>query len=97
LACSILSIEICHSSDAAGRDRLAVYFGGGVRHQFMDPRSDRFGFRGVGGVAYHLSNIPVDVFLEGGPILDVTPDTKLRFGIGIGIGSESCRNEGTRE
>jgi hypothetical protein len=70
--------------DARGRDRLAVYFGGGVRHQFMDARSDRFGFRGVGGVAYHLSNIPVDVFLEGGPILDVTPDTKVRFGIGIG-------------
>lgn len=69
---------------AIGRDRFAAYFGGGVRYQVMSRRSDRFGIRGVAGVNYLFNDVPVDVFLEVGPILDLTPDTKLRFGAGIG-------------
>ena len=67
-----------------GRDQVALYAGGGVRYQGFDHRSDRFGIRAVGGVTYLLQNVPVDVFLELGPIFDLTPDREVRFGAGIG-------------
>jgi hypothetical protein len=67
-----------------GRDRVALYAGGGVRYQWIDNRSDRFGIRAVGGIAYLLDNVPVDIFLELGPVFDLTPDRKVRFGGGIG-------------
>jgi hypothetical protein len=67
-----------------GRDRFAVYFGGGVRYKLVEHRSDWFGLRGVGGVAYLFQEIPVDVFLELGPVFDLTPDTRLTLGAGVG-------------
>jgi hypothetical protein len=67
-----------------GHDRIAIYAGGGARYQWLDHRSDRFGLRGVGGLTYLLHNAPVDIFVEVGPIFDLTPDRKVRFGGGIG-------------
>jgi hypothetical protein len=67
-----------------GRDRFAVYFGGGLRYKLVEHRSDWFGLRGVGGVSYAFREIPVDVFLELGPVFDVTPDRRLTLGAGVG-------------
>lgn len=64
--------------------RLPVYFGGGLRVKFRDNRDDLFGFRAVAGLSYLFENRPIDVFLEAGPVLDVAPNTKLRFTAAIG-------------
>lgn len=64
--------------------RLPLYFGGGLRYKHRDGREDLFGFRGVVGVSYLVPDIPLDIFLEAGPILDVTPDFEVRHTVGIG-------------
>ena len=66
------------------QNRLPLYFGGGLRYKFRDRRDDLFGFRSVVGVAYLFDDLPVDIFAQVGPILDVTPDAKVRFGGSIG-------------
>jgi hypothetical protein len=64
--------------------RLPVYFGGGLRVKFRDRADDLFGFRAVAGMSYQFADKPIDVFFEAGPVLDVAPDTKLRFTAAIG-------------
>lgn len=67
-----------------GRGSLPIYVGGGVRYKFRDNRDDLFGFRVPAGIAYMFEDIPVDVFFEVAPVLDVHPETKWRFTAGIG-------------
>jgi hypothetical protein len=65
-------------------NRLPLYFGGGVRYKLRDGKDDLFGFRGVVGVSYLFDDLPIDIFVEAGPILDVAPEVKARYTIGIG-------------
>jgi len=75
-----------HFNDLVQLDenRLAFYVGGGLRYRARDHKDDLFGIRTVGGVAYIFDKIPVDVFLEVGPVFDLTPDAKVRYTAGIG-------------
>ena len=43
------------------------------------------GIRGVIGVNYLFSDIPLDAFLELVPVFDVTPGTGFGFNGGIGL------------
>jgi len=63
---------------------LALYFGVGVRAQFRDNRDDVFGIRIPVGVNYLFEQVPVSVFAEVAPVLDVAPDTDGGFMAGIG-------------
>lgn len=63
---------------------FTVYFGGGPRYKARDGGDDIFGIRTVGGVSYVLEDAPVDLFVEGGPVFDFTPDFEVRFTFAVG-------------
>jgi hypothetical protein len=63
---------------------LAFYFGVGVRAQFRDNRDDVVGIRIPVGVNYLFEQVPVSIFAEVAPVLDVAPDTDGDFMAGIG-------------
>jgi len=65
-------------------DRLSIYLGGGPRFKARNNRDDFFGVRTIVGVAYVFRDVPMDIFLEAGPIFDVSPDFELRFTAGVG-------------
>ncbi|HOX57928.1 MAG TPA: hypothetical protein P5205_13185 [Candidatus Paceibacterota bacterium] len=66
------------------KNRLAFYGGGGPRYRARSHKNDLFGTRAAGGVAYIFGKVPMDIFLEVGPVLDLTPDAKVRYTAGIG-------------
>ena len=63
---------------------LPLYFGGGVRYKVRNRGDDLFGIRAVVGVSYLFQDLPIDIFGEIGPILDVVPSVRARLSIGIG-------------
>ena len=69
---------------SVGEGQLPLYFGVGARVKFREDKSDRFGIRAPVGVSYIFEDIPVDVFVEVAPVLDVAPSTRLGFMAGIG-------------
>jgi hypothetical protein len=64
------------------KEVVPVYYGFGVRLRTGD--EDSFGVRGVGGIAFHVQEIPIDVFLEFVPVFQLLPETKLKFDASIG-------------
>jgi hypothetical protein len=66
------------------RGSLPVYFGGGLRVKVRDHEDDFFGFRAVAGLDYLFAKQPIDIFLEAGPVFDVTPDFEVRFTAAVG-------------
>ena len=65
--------------------QLALYFGAGARVKFREHEDDRFGIRVPVGVSYMFERVPVDVFAEVAPILDLAPSTRGAFNAGIGV------------
>lgn len=62
---------------------LAFYYGVGGRVIFADDAEA--GIRLPLGLTYVFDSIPIDVFLEAAPILDLVPDTNLAGNGGVGI------------
>ena len=62
--------------------KLPLYVGGGGRVRFAD--NSKFGVRVPVGLAYLFPTIPVDIFLEIAPIVDLAPDTGFDINGGIG-------------
>jgi hypothetical protein len=67
------------------RGRLPFYFGGGIRLKLQDNDDDRFGVRGPVGLSYLFEDLPLDIFVEVGPVIDFTP--KTRGGVTGGVGA----------
>ena len=65
--------------------RMAVYAGVGPSIEFRDEEDNRFGVRVPVGISYTLENKPLDVFGEIAPIVDVSPDVRGDFTVGIGV------------
>lgn len=63
--------------------RLPLYVGIGARIRFNDPV--RVGVRVPVGIAWWVSDVPLDVFLEVVPILDLTPSTDFNMNGGVGV------------
>ena len=61
---------------------LPVYYGLGGRVKFGG--DTRLGVRAPIGVSYMIEQLPVDVFVEAGPILDFTPGLRVSFTAAIG-------------
>jgi hypothetical protein len=87
------NFDLIKTEDLPGR--LPVYFGVGGRIKFQgsndgngkgqnDERT-RVGIRAPVGISYLFHDVPVDLFAEVVPILDIAPETK--FGIGVGLGA----------
>lgn len=66
------------------KNRMALYVGGGPRFKVQDHGDDIFGIRTVAGLDYIFDDIPVDVFLEAGPVFDLSPDAEVRYTVGVG-------------
>lgn len=66
--------------------QLLLYYGIGGRIRFADgDRDDNIGVRIPVGLAYLVENVPLDVFFEIVPILDLAPDTDLDFNAALGV------------
>lgn len=71
------------------RGRWAPYVGIGARLRLREDEPDddddeTFGVRVPAGVAYHLEPIPLEVFAEVGPTVDVAPDAEADLDVGVG-------------
>ncbi len=68
------------------RGRMPVYFGVGGLVRFRDDNNDnQVGIRVPVGVSYMFDNVPVDIFIEIGPAIDVAPDVQGEVTGGVGI------------
>ena len=65
------------------RGRLPIYYGVGARLGFNDDSS--LGVRGVIGLDYQFTNVPVDIFLELVPVMNLAPSTDFDFNGAIGV------------
>ncbi len=62
---------------------LPLFLGLGGRVRFED--DPEVGIRFVGGLEYLVANVPLGVFVELVPILDIAPDVEADFSGGIGV------------
>ena len=68
------------------KGRLPLYYGIGGRIRFGEgDRDDNIGVRIPVGLAYLVENVPLDVFFEIVPILDLAPETDLDFNAALGV------------
>ena len=66
--------------------RMGIYFGGGGLLRFRNSgEDDEFGLRAPVGVTYLFDSVPVDIFAEVGPALDLTPSVRGEVTGGIGV------------
>ena len=72
-----------HNFDVFSNKQLPLYYGLGGRVDLGDDVG--LGIRGVIGINYLFSDIPLDAFLELVPVFDVTPGTGFGFNGGIGL------------
>ena len=63
---------------------LPLYVGVGGRVKFGE-NDDFIGIRVPVGLAYIFDGVPVDIFLEVVPLLDVAPDTEFTMNAAIGV------------
>ena len=68
------------------RGRLPVYFGVGGLVRFRDNGNDnQVGIRVPIGLSYMFDDLPLDIFAEIGPAIDVEPDVRGEITGGIGV------------
>jgi len=68
------------------KGRLPLYYGIGGRIKIRESdHDDNIGVRFPVGLEYLFANIPLDLFVEIVPILDIAPNTDLEFNGAIGI------------
>ena len=65
------------------RGRLPIYYGVGARLGFNGDSS--LGIRGVIGLDYQFATIPLDIFLELVPVMNLAPSTDFDFNGAIGV------------
>lgn len=66
--------------------KLPLYFGVGGLVRFRDDnRDNQVGIRAPVGLSYMFDNIPVDVFIEVAPTIDVAPDVRGEVTGGVGV------------
>lgn len=64
---------------------LPVYIGIGARMLFRDNADDRIGVRIPVGIEYYFDGMPIAVFGEIVPILDLAPSTDFDINGGLGV------------
>lgn len=76
--------------------KLPFYFGAGTRlimerrrvwdlYRFRYDSHNRLGVRGVVGMSYIFEMIPLEIFMEIGPVIDVVPLTEINITYGMGV------------
>lgn len=67
------------------KGRMPVYLGAGALLRFRDDEDNQFGIRVPVGVSYLFEDVPLDIFVEIGPALDLAPGVRGEITGGIGI------------
>jgi len=67
------------------KGKLPLFFGAGIRYVSNEDDDDELGIRLPVGLEYVFQNVPIRVFGELVPVLDLTPDTELDMEGGVGI------------
>jgi hypothetical protein len=76
----------CFNLIPVQRGRLPVYFGVGALARFRDHNEDnQVGIRAPIGVSYLFDNVPIDVFAEIAPAIDVAPSVRGEVTGGVGV------------
>lgn len=66
--------------------RLPLYFGVGGLLRFRDQQHDnQVGIRAPVGLSYMFDRLPVDIFVEVAPAIDVAPSVRAELTGGVGI------------
>lgn len=65
------------------KGKLPLYLGLGFKLQ--DREDTVFGFRFVGGIAYHMAAQPLEFFAEIAPVLQTSPDVDSDLEGGVGV------------
>ncbi|AXJ02389.1 hypothetical protein CYPRO_3155 [Cyclonatronum proteinivorum] len=65
--------------------RLSFYYGLGGRMQIREDRHDKLGVRIPLGLNYFFADIPLSIFIEAVPVLDLIPDTDFSANGGLGV------------
>ncbi|HPB58707.1 MAG TPA: hypothetical protein PLB50_05030 [Candidatus Saccharicenans sp.] len=68
---------LLHSFIKVETGKLAFYYGIGARLNLQDDA--RFGIKIPLGLSYTFPNTPIDIFFEISPVMDLIPDTELKF------------------
>ena len=83
---------LIHNFELLGADELPCYYGLGARIKFRDSdgrgRNEDdtiFGIRFPLGITYLFDEVPLDVFAELVPVLDVAPDADADINAAIGL------------
>lgn len=79
---------LAHNFDLipVSKGKLPVYLGGGVFARFRDEHHDnQIGVRVPVGISYMFADLPVDVFAEVAPGIDLAPSTRFDLMGGVGI------------
>ena len=64
---------------------FSYYYGAGTRFRAAEGDPSRLGVRGVIGLAYFFDHIPLEIFLEIGPVMNLIPSTELEMTGGMGV------------
>ncbi len=67
------------------RDRIPFYYGLGARMKMRDEKDSKVGVRIPLGITMLPDNVPIDIFFEIVPVLDILPDTDFGFNSALGI------------
>ena len=73
------------SSSSGLREKMPFYYGVGGRFKIREDKDSIVGVRVPLGISYLPDSLPIDIFLEIVPILDVVPD--VDFGINSALGA----------
>lgn len=83
---------LIHNFDLLGVDEMPCYYGLGARLKFKDSdgrgrNEDHaiFGIRFPLGITYLFDEVPLDVFAELVPVLDLAPDADVDINAAIGL------------
>jgi hypothetical protein len=67
------------------KGKTPVYYGLGSRLTVIEGSSSELGIRGVGGIEYIFDTVPIELFLEIGPVIQIVPGTVMDISGGFGI------------
>lgn len=68
-----------------GKGSLPLFFGAGLRFISIQDDDDELGIRLPVGLEYVFPKLPIRIFGEVVPVLDLTPDTEFDLDAGVGI------------
>ena len=67
------------------KGRLPLYYGVGGRVEFRENEKNRFGVRVPLGIDYYFAGVPIDIFAEIVPVVELFPDTDIDLEGAIGV------------